>query len=337
MTTAGRAGHQPVAGRRADRLLRWYPRAWRTRYGDEFAELLGAEIAEQPRSFRRGVNVAASGVRSRLAQLGLTGHPVDQRAAAKARLSILIWCAAACGVLGAAMWSQLAVGRQWAAPAHPGVGLAFELMTGAMLAFALLGAMLLASASRVVLGAVRRRRASRLWLPVLLIVAGATVIFIGGRHFANAWPGTGGHLLAHQALIPAWLAAFCWASTMWITSYLAHPAALAAFPVGQLGWMAACPAAIGALITGAARLLRGVERSPGTLRFEKWLAGITAAGLLLLIGGALSWLISPGAGVMPAFHVGLIDKAAMLALVLLIGAGWQALRHGNLAGAPAGQ
>src|ERR1700722_9277654 len=100
MTTLHQLDSQPAADRRADRLLRWYPRSWRTRYGAEFAELLSAEIAEQPRSFRRGVNVAASGVRSRLAQLGLAGHPFDQRAAAKARLSILVWCAAACGVLG---------------------------------------------------------------------------------------------------------------------------------------------------------------------------------------------------------------------------------------------
>jgi hypothetical protein len=335
MTAADRLTADQRADRRADRLLWWYPRSWRTRYGDEFTELLSAEIAEQPRSLRRDVNVAASGLRNRLAQLALTGHPFDQRAAAKARLSMLIWCAAACGLLGAAMWSQLAIGRQWAAPAQPGVGLAFELMTGAMLAFAMLAALLLASASSLVLGAIRRRQSRKLWLPVLLIGFGTTVIFIGGRHFANAWPGTGGHLLAHQALIPAWLAAFCWAATMWITSYLAHPGALAAFPVGQLAWMAACPAAIGALITGAARLLRGVGQSPGALRYEKWLAGIAGAGLLLLTGGALSWLLSPGAGVIPAFHVGLIDKATMLAVVLLAAAGWQALRHRGL-GEPAG-
>ena len=29
-----------AAVRRAARLLRWYPRDWRSRYGDEFAELL---------------------------------------------------------------------------------------------------------------------------------------------------------------------------------------------------------------------------------------------------------------------------------------------------------
>ena len=33
----------------AARLLRWYPRTWRSRYGEEFAELLIADITEQAR------------------------------------------------------------------------------------------------------------------------------------------------------------------------------------------------------------------------------------------------------------------------------------------------
>ena len=41
--TEGRA----VLRRRAERLLRWYPREWRARYGEEFAELLVAEEVER--------------------------------------------------------------------------------------------------------------------------------------------------------------------------------------------------------------------------------------------------------------------------------------------------
>src|SRR5262249_12297330 len=44
--------------RRAARLLRWYPAAWQARYGDEFTELLIAEFAERPRSWRRAADVA---------------------------------------------------------------------------------------------------------------------------------------------------------------------------------------------------------------------------------------------------------------------------------------
>ena len=38
---------------RAARLLRWYPRPWRERYGAEFTELLISDIEERPQSVRR--------------------------------------------------------------------------------------------------------------------------------------------------------------------------------------------------------------------------------------------------------------------------------------------
>ena len=46
-----------AAGARAARLLRWYPEAWRSRYGEEFTELLIADIAERPRARSRTADV----------------------------------------------------------------------------------------------------------------------------------------------------------------------------------------------------------------------------------------------------------------------------------------
>src|SRR6202021_413611 len=64
------------AARRADRLLRWYPRPWRDRYGAEFTELLIADIDERPRSPRRSLDVARGGIRARLAAAGPPGFPL---------------------------------------------------------------------------------------------------------------------------------------------------------------------------------------------------------------------------------------------------------------------
>ena len=63
------------AARRAARLLRWYPRSWRDRYGAEFAELLMADMAERPRSRARALDVARGAALARLAAAGLTGFP----------------------------------------------------------------------------------------------------------------------------------------------------------------------------------------------------------------------------------------------------------------------
>ena len=116
-------GHS--AERAADRvnlLLRWYPASWRERYGEEFAELLLAELAEQPRAWRRTANVARCGLVARLVSAGLAGHcghPAGPAAAVRACLGTLTCSLAIFLTFGTTMWAQLAVGWQWAPPASP--------------------------------------------------------------------------------------------------------------------------------------------------------------------------------------------------------------------------
>ena len=56
----------PRLRRRAEGYLRWYPAAWRERYGDEFVAHLEDELAEQPFSATRGLNIVVHGVTARL-------------------------------------------------------------------------------------------------------------------------------------------------------------------------------------------------------------------------------------------------------------------------------
>jgi hypothetical protein len=60
-----------VSPEAAARLLRWYPKGWRSRYGEEFTELLISDISERPGSWARTADVARGGIVARLA--GLTG------------------------------------------------------------------------------------------------------------------------------------------------------------------------------------------------------------------------------------------------------------------------
>jgi hypothetical protein len=75
--------------RRARRLLRWYPKAWRQRYGEEFTQLLIDDIGERPRSWRRTLDVARSGL----------GAHVGERSMPPPKLAV------AALVLGAALGS----------------------------------------------------------------------------------------------------------------------------------------------------------------------------------------------------------------------------------------
>ncbi|MHB8334569.1 MAG: hypothetical protein ACYDEH_06680 [Acidimicrobiales bacterium] len=58
--------------KRARGYLRWYPGAWRIRYGEEFVAHLEAELTERPHSLTRGVDIALHGFSARLSmQRGL--------------------------------------------------------------------------------------------------------------------------------------------------------------------------------------------------------------------------------------------------------------------------
>jgi hypothetical protein len=317
---------------RAGRLLLWYPPAWRARYGEEFAEVLAAEFAERPSDRRRTADVAFSGLRARLADVGLASHPLDPTAAARARLATLACGGALFATFGAAMWSQLATGLQWAVPEGRGVTQALDLMSVAMLTFCVIAAIGLAGLIRAAVVTVARHGGAALRRPAVLAVVSAAFLFFGGRHFANAWPGTGGHLLAAQGIVPAGVVAFCWSTTMWITSYWVHPAMLAAFPATQIAWMTLTPLAACGLMTGMAQLIRRLDRSPRALCFETWLGRVAGGGMLIFLCGVLRWLSSAAAGQRAVFHVGSIDVAGLTVLVLVLAAGMRTMRRADLAG-----
>jgi hypothetical protein len=61
----------------ADRLLRWYPSAWRDRYGDELVALLEDELDGAAPGIRLRLSLASSGIRQRARTSGLAGSSAD--------------------------------------------------------------------------------------------------------------------------------------------------------------------------------------------------------------------------------------------------------------------
>ncbi|HEX4832185.1 MAG TPA: hypothetical protein VH478_13960 [Trebonia sp.] len=381
-------------GQRAARLLWWYPRAWRERYGDEFAELLVSDIAERPHAPLRVLDIARGGLVARLADLGLSGFPVagdgagaepggagGARAGAAASLASLGACLAAFAVVGAGLWSQLAVGWQWSAPASRAAMAGMVTMSLALLALAVLAVLAaapvawctvsrLTGVSRLIggsgliggsrltgvsgliggsrliggsgLSAGPRPGGTRrggLVVPILVLVLSVAVLFVGGRHFGNGWPGTGGHPWAAGALraggrewvgrglIPGGLAAFAWASTLSVSTYWLHPAALAAFPAPELAWMALSPLALAAATVAAALLVRRSPLSPRAQAFQARLAPLACAAMLAFLAGGGLWVASGAQGL---FRAGTIDAAGVALLAAILALAAQAARHARL-------
>ena len=318
------------AARRAARLLRWYPRAWRSRYGEEFAELLMADIGERPRSRIRTADVARGGIMARLAAAGLCGWTLEPAAQARASLVSLTWCVAVFVSFGAAIWSQLTIGWQWSRPDTAATTAATVMTSAAMLA---LGVLALAAAAPVLWSAgsrIAHGRRRGLLGPAALVVACAVIIFVGGRHFGNGWPGTGGHPWSRQSLVPGGVAAFSWASTLSVSAYWAHPSALAGFPAAELTWMALSPLALVAVVGGAAALVRRTELSAAVLAFEIRLGAVACAAMAVFLAGCCAWLVDGGPGPRNLFHAGSIDAAGAIVLIIAFVAAWHAARTARL-------
>jgi len=295
------------AERRAGRLLRWYPRAWRERYGDEFRELLVADIAERPRSWSRTLDVVRRGATVRLG-LGGAAH-------ADARLATVVCSGATFVLFATAIWAQLAIGWQWSRPATPATSAAIVAMACLLGIFGLLAGL----GAAPVLWAVARRfatgRGRALAVPFGVSLAGAVVAVLGARHFAAGWPGTGGHPWAHQHLLPGHVAALAWAGTLSVTSYWAHPSALLGFPSDELLWMVASPVALVAAVAGSARTIRRLELSSRVVRFELALARLASGAMVVFVAAACSWIATGGTGPRNLFHVGAIDFVALAAMI----------------------
>ena len=331
------AGDADVA-RRAARLLRWYPRTWRDRYGDEFTELLISDIEERPRSTARTLDIMRGGAFSRLAVAGLCGVPVRESPGVASEVGparrhvtaslLTLGCSLAVFLwFGAAMWSQLTIGWQWtaapdSAPVAAFATVAMSVAMPALLAVAVLAALPVIA---VVARRLARRQGAGLRWPSAILIAATAVVFFGGRHFGNGWPGTGGH----GGIVPGGLAAFEWSTSLSDSSYWVHPGALAGFPAAEVAWMAVSPLALVAAVASGVVVVRRTELSLRILVFETRLAAVACPLMVVLLAGSGCWVATEGQqvdGQPSLFHAGLIDVLGIAVLALALAFSVQAAR-----------
>jgi hypothetical protein len=303
--------------RRAERHLRWYPREWRARYGEEFTELLVAELEERPRSLRRCVDLARGGLTARLAAAGLGGQPLDTEGSGARSLATLAAALSIFSVVAMALWAQLAIGWQWAPPATRATTLAMVVMS---LGILVVGALCLLAIVPVAWLAARSlaTRWRHLLGPICLVLGALVVLIVGTHHFANGWPGTRGHPWSDQGMVPGGVAAYAWASTLFVTSYWLHPSALAQFSGGEVAWMLASPVAVGAFIVGGTRIVRRVDVPPRLIRYERALGLVAAVTAAIFFTGAALWVVDGGPGPRNLFRIGSIDIVELAAIALLV-------------------
>jgi len=213
--------------RRAERLLRWYPPAWRECYGEEFVDHLEQEFADRPIDFGRSVNVACKGLVTRVGDAGLSNTGVNPSGQARAALGTSFALIALMVIVMLDLWSR-AMGAWSSRTYHP---LPVDASTGVLTAamgFLLL--VLAAVVSVVVLCAARqivRGRARRLIGPSLLASVSGVFLLYAARifpsllapyiHGAHGFPGT---RLSDPGQVIANLATVTWELTQrWVAPW----------------------------------------------------------------------------------------------------------------------
>lgn len=166
------------ATRRAVRLLRWYPPAWRARYGDEFVDHLDQEFIERPHDLKRTVNIAYKGLVARIGDVGLANATVSGEGQTRAAIGTSFVLSALMAVLALNFWS-LAMLRWSSRTYHP---IPVSATTGILTAAtALLMVVLLAIVLTVAFCVVRqivRGHARSLVVPsILAAVSGALLLY----------------------------------------------------------------------------------------------------------------------------------------------------------------
>jgi hypothetical protein len=293
-----------LADVRAQSLLRWYPQAWRSRYGEEFAELLAADLTERPRSSRRTAALVVNALLARLSLSGLGNGPIvsPQAALAAVGAAMVVF-----GVCGLSLWSQLLVGWRWSAPDSHAVTIGLvglSVVVTTLCVFAVFAASPVVAA---VVSATRQRGTRRLIAPLVLVLVGVIVLVGGGDHFAAAWPGSGGDHTSFERLLPHGVAGFAWAETVGITAFWAHPSDLLALPTGQLAWTVVSPIAYLTTVGGAVNLVRRADLSSDILAYEARLAKVVLVGMMPCLAAAAWWVVSSHAGSNPVFRAGSLD------------------------------
>lgn len=216
--------------RRASRLLRWYPTAWRERYGDEFVDHLEQEFADRTVDTRRTANIIYKGLVARVADVGLANADAIGEGRDHAAVATSFVLTSLISIFLLNFWSR-AMGLWGGRRYHP---IPDTVATGILTVSAgLLLLVLVTIVLTVALYVVRqivRGHARPLMVPSILATGSGAFLLYAARFFpsmlaayvrgggAHGGPGFPGIRLSHPGQLIQALATITWELTQsWVT------------------------------------------------------------------------------------------------------------------------
>jgi hypothetical protein len=253
------------------RLLRWYPRAWRERYGDEFLAMVQDSLDGERVRWRLRLGVARAGLRERGHQAALAVKQAAKRLAARGGMVRRGWMSFVAGYVFASLPLDFKASpppaRAWQATAALDAEIAIAVLGGvALLAIGFLSWPAFGRFLRAGGWPEIRRRVAR--------AAGATVVAAGGLAGLVLAPGA----KTYDQLNGSWT-----------------------YMLGIVGAGLLLAAALGLWVSAAASTGRRL-RIPARVRAaEKGLAAVTATVAYAMIALNILWLAALQSSVLQLF------------------------------------
>jgi hypothetical protein len=299
----GKDAHEAVSEGVGDSRLRWYPRSWRARYGDEVIALLDDEYGGHPPALVR-LSLVTGGLRQRTRQSGLTGDSVPAADGIRAG-ALLVLSAWTVFVIAGASFAKFSEHFDQALPhstgAHRVPDIAFTVLQAAA---GVAGVLVVAGALLAVPAFWRFLRAGG-WaslrghflraLTCTGITAAATVLILVSAHHLTPHQRDGG-LHWYGALFLIWATLIGIALTLWTVVAIAAA--------------------------------RRVELTAAILTAEATLAGAVTVAMVLMVAATAIWWgamakdaptflnASPGGAAASPWDVWLIATVALMAVAM---------------------
>ncbi|MGZ4380456.1 MAG: hypothetical protein ACXVZ2_01590 [Gaiellaceae bacterium] len=274
----------------SERLLLFYPRRWRERYGQELLAVVEAASAGGRVPLRVRLDVIRAGLSQRLRSSGLIGDEVPPEARSKAGLGLVLWAWALFVLAGTCLqklsehWRLVTPNAGRAVPAAAFDGVVVAAAIGS--AFVVLGVALVARPLLAFLrsGGWRRARPAVL---LSVLAAAALVAVVAWAHHLTVAQRNGGDRLYEGAFL---LLAACAVASLVAWTHLGA--------------------------TTATRL----SLVPGTLRLEAYIAAVVTWTMAAMTGATTIWWASVPGAAAPGSEM-IVVALAMLLATGLAGAG----------------
>lgn len=247
-----------------NRLLRWYPAAWRDRYGDELVALMSDDLEGRTPNFGYRTRVLGAGVRERARQAGIAGAgaTASERTRAGSLIVLVSWSVFVLAGAGFAKESE-----HFANALHPNARVLPQAAYDIVVALGCLG--------------------------TGLVLIGALVAMPSfGRYLHDGgWLTLRGRLVAASSLTVATIAAIvplaAWAHGL---NVVQRNGGLAAYTVAFLAWVSLVVSTLVAWTAVAVAATRRTQFSSRVLKVESSLA-VTLAGVMagLTVATFLWW------------------------------------------------